>query len=51
MTKKKILMRAVDAMLLPNPPISKEQFQKWVKESDLNEARNRKVEVVVEVTQ
>ena len=49
MAKKKILMRAVDAMLLPNPPITKEQFQKRVKESGLKEARNWKVEVEVEV--
>jgi hypothetical protein len=48
MTKKKILMRAVDAMLLPNPPITKEQFQKWVKESGLAVARNKKVEVEVD---
>ncbi len=49
MAKKKILMRAVDAMLLPNPPITKEMFQKWVKESGLKEARNRKIEVEIEV--
>ena len=49
MATKKILMRAVDAMLLPNPPITKEQFQKWVKEHGLNAARNKRVEVEVEV--
>ena len=50
MTKKTIFMRAVDAMQLPNPPITKEQFQKWVKESGLKEARTKKVPVEVEVT-
>jgi uncharacterized protein YneF (UPF0154 family) len=50
MTKKTIFMRAADALLLPNPPITKEQFQKWVKESGLKEARNKKVPVEVEVT-
>ena len=51
MTKKKILMRVVDAMQLSNPPITKEQVQKWVKEFGLQAARNRKVEVEVEVTE
>jgi len=49
--KKTINMRAVDAILLPNPPITKETFQKWVRESGLEKARNRKVSVEVEVTQ
>lgn len=48
MTKKKIFMRAVDAMLLPNSPITKEEFQKWVKESGLKAARNRRIEVEIE---
>jgi len=50
MAKKKILMRAVDAMLLPKCPFTIEQYQKWVKESGLQVARNRKVEVEIEVT-
>jgi len=49
MPKKKILMRAADAMLLPNCPFTNEQFKKWVKASGLMEARNKKVEVEVEV--
>lgn len=49
MTKKKIFMRAVDALNLPNPPITKEQYARWVKEFGLDVARNKKVEVEIEV--
>lgn len=49
MVKKKILMRAVDALLLPNPPITREQYQAKVKSSGLKEARAWKVEVEMEV--
>lgn len=49
MTKKKIFMRAVDALLLPNPPITREQYQTKVKQHGLKEARSWKVEVDVEV--
>ncbi len=48
MTKKKILMRAADAMLLPNCPFTKQQYQKWVKESGIAVARSKKVEVEVD---
>lgn len=47
MAKKKILMRAADAMLRPDCPFTKEQYQKWVKDSGLTAARNKKVEVEV----
>jgi uncharacterized protein YneF (UPF0154 family) len=48
MTKKTIYMRAVDALLLPNPPITQDQFKKWVKESGVEAARNKRVAVEVE---
>jgi DNA polymerase I-like protein with 3'-5' exonuclease and polymerase domains len=47
--KKKILMRVVDALLLPNPPVTREQYKKWVKESGLSVARNKMIEVEVDV--
>ena len=47
--KKKILMRVVDALLLPNPPITREQYQKSVKEMGLQAARNRRIEVEMDV--
>lgn len=50
MAKTTIYMRAADALLLPNPPITQEQYKKWVKESGLVAARNKKVAVDVEVT-
>jgi len=46
--KKTIYMRAVDALLLPNPPITRAQYEKWVKESGLKEARNKRVPVEIE---
>lgn len=47
--KKKILMRVADALLLPNPPITKEQYKSLVKQNGLTAARNKQIEVEVDV--
>jgi len=49
--KKKILMRVADALLLPKPPVTREQYKKWVKESGLMAARNKMIEVEVDVNE
>ncbi len=46
--KKKIFMRAADALLLPNPPLTREEYQQLVKEFGLKDARNKRIEVEVE---
>jgi hypothetical protein len=44
---KTVTMRLAEAMRLPNPPMTREQYQKLVKEMGLDAARSKRVEVEV----
>ncbi len=46
--KKKVVMRLADALGLPGCPITREQYQKIVKEIGLNAARAKRIEIEME---
>jgi len=41
-------MRLADAMRLPNCPVTREQYQKLVKEMGLDAARSKRIEMEIE---
>jgi hypothetical protein len=44
---KTVTMRLADAMRLPNPPMTSDQYKKLVKEMGLEAARSKRVNVEV----
>jgi hypothetical protein len=47
--KKKVMIRLADALRLPGCPVSREQYQKLVKELGLEGARAKRIEMEIEV--
>jgi len=46
--KKKVMMRLADALGLPGCPVTREKYQKMVKQMGLETARAQRVEVEIE---